>query len=446
MPVDARTRSQIGLILDKLREDETHPGAAAHPAPDRWDDIDDVDYLYRKRTILVREQDAERVAQAVARILDETGYGDVPEGDERRIRSERVSARIGIHRLTVPPTPTLIPEILDRLDEDLGPGVGRPDHVLYVCPKPCPATEPLEVPPGTVDPFPLPGLNERCRRPCHQIPWPACDGDGVFVSIVDTGLIAGADSHPWLVGVQGTEENPYQADGTIGPYAGHGTFVAGCLRCAAPKASVFVEQAFSIDTAGAIFEADIGPTLDDALNRDPDILVFTFTTSSRNDQSLLIFDDLYKRRIRYLKGLVVLAPAGNDGDQRVMWPAGYQEVISVGALAADGRNRAHFSNYGKWVEIYAPGEGLTNAFPEGRYETNETPVPETREFHGMAKWSGTSFSTPLVAGLIAARMSATGENAQQAADSLLRLACSQAIPGVGAVLYPGQACCEACHH
>ena len=446
MPVDARTRSQIGLILDKLREDETNPGAAAHPAPDRWDDIDDVDYLYRKRTILVREQDAERVAQAVARILDETGYGDVPEGDERRIRSERVSARIGIHRLTVPPTPTLIPEILDRLDEDLGPGVGRPDHVLYVCPKPCPATEPLEVPPGTVDPFPLPGLNERCRRPCRQIPWPACDGDGVFVSIVDTGLIAGADSHPWLAGVQGTEENPYQADGTIGPYAGHGTFVAGCLRCAAPKASVFVEKAFSIDTAGAVFEADIGPTLDDALNRDPDILVFTFTTSSRNDQSLLIFDDLYKRRIRYLKGLVVLAPAGNDGDQRVMWPAGYQEVISVGALAADGRNRANFSNYGKWVEIYAPGEGLTNAFPEGTYETNETPVPETREFHGMAKWSGTSFSTPLVAGLIAARMSATGENAQQAADSLLRLACSQAIPGVGAVLYPGQACCEVCHH
>jgi Subtilase family len=437
MPVDDRMRAQARLILDN------HEGAAAHPAADRWDEVDNVEYLYREHTILVLEQDADRVADALRQILDNAGYGDVPEGEAREIQRESVRRRLV--RLTVPPTPTLVPDLVGRLDEALGSGVAKPEHQVYLCPYMCPADEPIEVP-GNADPVPPPGLDADGGR---RSPRAGYDGFGVSVSIVDTGLIPGAAaSHAWLTGVRGAAENPYTTDASgetvIASYAGHGTFGAGVLRCVAPKASVFVERAF--DIAGADYETRLASSLEDALNRDPDILVFTFTSATHRDQSLHTFDELYERRIRGIKGLVVLAPAGNDGWSRPMWPAAHPGVVAVGALAANWRERAHFSNYGRWVDVYAPGEDLINAFPGGTYVCKEPPNPgERRHFHGMAQWSGTSFSTPVVAGLIAARMSQTGENAQQAWDSLMRFAWSQAIPGVGAVLYPGQACCEAGH-
>jgi hypothetical protein len=206
----------------------------------------------------------------------------------------------------------------------------------------------------------------------------------------------------------------------------------------APRATVQVENAFTV--AGATYEASLLDSLEQALVLNPDIFIWPFTASTRRDLAPLTFDDLFERRTRYQKSLVMLAAAGNDSAQRPMWPAAHPAVISVGALAVDGRERAFFSNYGKWVDVYAPGQDLINAFPVGTYVYHEPPdAGKTAQFEGMAVWGGTSFAVPIVAGLIAARMSVTEENARQAADALLRFAVSQAIPGVGAVLYPGQA-------
>ena len=110
MPVDDRTRAQARLILNG------HPDAAAHPAPDRWDDVDDFDYLYREYAILVRAQDAEEVAGALRRILDQASATET----SRRVRRGRSSASTvsrGLVRLTVPTTPTLVPDLIGRLDD-----------------------------------------------------------------------------------------------------------------------------------------------------------------------------------------------------------------------------------------------------------------------------------------------------------------------------------------
>lgn len=446
MPADDRLIAQIDLILQDLPETVVHP-------PD-WRETGEIEYLYREGCLLVRDVDVELVTGTLERLLGVRrilpGQGgrddDTPRLANGKRAVEEGGLRVegtlsGVSRLRFrndrDADGIRVPELLDLLDDPdvCGRGTARPESILYACGHACPATEPEEVPPGTTEPFPAPEAACGCA--------PACDGRGVLVGIVDTGWIPGSEQHPWLAGVDGDVEDTLGPDGTIRAYGGHGTFVAGCLRAAAPAAEVHIDGAMSVRTAGAAYETDLVHQLADALGRSPDVVVFTFATETRLNLSLPGFDALYETAIRPRKDLVVLAPAGNDGARRVMWPAAYPWVVSVGALSANWRTRAGFSNFGGWVDVYAPGEGLVNAYATGTFECKEPPnVGVKRQFTGMARWSGTSFSTPLVAGMVAARMSATGENGRQAADALLRLARSQAIPGVGAVLLPGQACGE----
>ena len=60
----------------------------------------------------------------------------------------------------------------------------------------------------------------------------------------------------------------------------------------------------------------------------------------------------------------MVAAAGNDGNDVPFYPAAFDWVVSVGALDGDGK-KSDFSNYGKWVDVYAHGRDLVNAFPTG---------------------------------------------------------------------------------
>ena len=398
--------AQIQLIMHSL------PGAAAYPAADRWADAGGVDYLYREYAILVRERDAERVAVALGHILYQAGYGNVPEGEAREILREPVTN--GMVRLTVPRTPTLVPDLVARLDDTLGRGVATPDHILYRCPP----SDPEEVPEGLP---PDPGVSRE-----------SSDGDGALVAVLDSGLLYGAtERHSWLAGVTGSQDyygDPFR----ILPYVGHGTFVAGVVRTMAPKAGVRVEKAFH--NVGAITEYELVNAVFETLDGGAEVILLPLGTYSRGDNPLLGFEVLVER-VRNYPGCVLVAAAGNSGGTRPFWPAAFPWVVSVGALSGDRRSRASFSNYGAWVDVVAPGEGLVNAYAVGRYRcTVSADLGQWRSFDGMARWSGTAFSAALVAGLIAARMSRTGENGRMAAKSLLGAVQAQAIPGVGPVL------------
>jgi len=376
-----------------------------------------VRYMYANGHLLVREEYLERVQAHVKR---SGGAG----------HAEGVIPGIVLLTLDNPPSvdePQKFDDLVRGIDDALGEGVATPDHILTVSGEigPCPATEPEEVYDG-IEPFPSARADNA--------------GAGVRIYIADTGLLPEArtaqwlKSHPWLAGVRGGDDPLAPQPGqVIRPYAAHGTFVAGVARCLAPGADIFVANIFRI--AGSALESGFVRELGKALHRGYDIFHISVTAPTRNDRPMRAFA-LWLKEMRQYKGVVCVAPAGNSGSHLPSWPAAFGDVVSVGALAADWRSRALFSNYGAWVDVYAPGRNLVNAYADGTYDLTVPPYTGTRKFYGMAQWSGTSFSTPIVTGLVAARMTRTGENGQEAAAALLAKARSQAIPGVGAILLP----------
>jgi subtilisin family serine protease len=86
--------------------------------------------------------------------------------------------------------------------------------------------------------------------------------------------------------------------------------------------------------------------------------------------------------------VLVLAAAGNDGCNCVLYPARYPAVIAVGATDSTD-NRASFSSYGSSLDIMAPGSGSIRA--PAWSSGNQTTAYSNNI-------SGTSISTPIVAG------------------------------------------------
>jgi hypothetical protein len=265
-----------------------------------------------------------------------------------------------------------------------------------------------------------------CECPPQPCPAPRAAGEArheVRIGVSDTGLVKPPDpAHDWMDGVDGEDDQQVRTlpsgRRVIREYGGHGTFVAGVARCMAPGAGVYVNNHFTL--SGAEREDVMIHKLEQLItDYAPDVVNLSAGTYTRGNWAPLSFHFLHERH----QELTLVAAAGNDNTDREFFPAALDWVVGVGSIGADRQHRAWFSNFGDWVDVYAPGEGLVNAYATGEYTYHEPPKrPAKQHFTGMARWDGTSFSSPMVAGLIAAEIARTGDPASAARDAVLAAA------------------------
>jgi subtilisin family serine protease len=412
--MDPVTSSQFLVLQESLARRGVNIEAALTPD-------DQLDYIYVVDRLLVRGENIDRVQAAIPALRRADADEQVETGGLVRLSTDQVSTddrEAG--SLTVPEVLDLIDE---RLEDNPGPRgeepLATPVHIVHIS-KITPAGEP-EVPSGyPTRPWPAP---------------PPTGGNGTKIGISDTGLQPNLIQYSWMTQVDGEAEplGQVQPNGLrrIPTYAGHGTFAAGVAKCAAPEAEVYVNNHFTESEGEA--EDVIIRKLDELITgQHPDVVCLPAGLYTRNDWEPLPFNQLHQMH----PNITLVASAGNDTTDRKFYPAAFDWVIGVGALGTDQLHRAWFSNHGDWVDVYALGEGLVNAYAFGEYIYNEPPkAPAKHVFKGMARWAGTSFSAPLVAGLIAREMVQSDLSAADAAQALLDKAQAQAIPDVGPILH-----------
>jgi subtilisin family serine protease len=238
------------------------------------------------------------------------------------------------------------------------------------------------------------------------------------VAVLDTGVEL---THPALRSkllpgrdfVDG-DNDPSEMGGASRAGWGHGTHVAGLVLLAAPSAKVMPLRVLDPDGRGnvwAIAEAllyaadpdGVGASNDGAhvINlslgttqptRMLDVVIELVTCSDDDEDE---DDDDYsdpgfrqdQERCNLHHGSVVMAAAGNGASSTErQYPAaeGAEGALSVAASNSSAR-LASFSNRGPWIQIAAPGQGITSTVPGG----------------GYGVWSGTSMATPLASGVAA---------------------------------------------
>lgn len=231
--------------------------------------------------------------------------------------------------------------------------------------------------------------------------WKTTQGSSsIIVAVIDTGVDA---SHPDLQGKLVKGYDFVQGDTNPTDTVGHGTFVASLIAArsndevgmsgVAPNVKIMPLKVMSGESDGS--STRIAQAIRYAVDNGAKVINMSLGSPypSRSIKSAVEY--------AYSKGVVVVAAAGNEGDEGndPNYPASFANVISVGATGSRD-TIASFSNHNSGVNVSAPGVNIVGA----RSQINQICRPYKTSDYCVA--SGTSFAAPYVAGTAALILSA----------------------------------------
>lgn len=172
-------------------------------------------------------------------------------------------------------------------------------------------------------------------------------GQGIKVAVLDTGINYNLISaHPGYDFVN--EDNDASDDN------GHGTTVSYFLRNPEddfPLKKVEIYPVKVLDENGAGYASDIIEGINWAIGNDMDIIIMSFG----GDEDLSFLRDAIIEA--YNNNIFLIGAVGNEESENILYPAKYDEVISVGSIN-ENLQRSSFSNYGPELDFVAPGEDI----------------------------------------------------------------------------------------
>jgi subtilisin family serine protease len=205
----------------------------------------------------------------------------------------------------------------------------------------------------------------------------------VDIAVIDSGI---DPSHPDLSAKLLPGYNFLNGTTDTHDVQGHGTKVAGSAAAIGNNGKGVAGVAWTnaiiplvvVDSTGSASYSTIASAITYAVDHGIKVINISIAGSSASSS--------LENAVNYAwsKGAMVLAGTGNNGTSAPNYPAACTKAIAV-ASTNSSDSRSSFSSYGTWITIAAPGEGIYTTTNGG----------------GYGSVSGTSFSTPIAAGVAA---------------------------------------------